>query len=60
MLLRLLCQAALLSATAMQAMGAAIGGKPNLLIKPYKREPLQNLVTWDEVCSSSCHWSARS
>ena len=24
------------------------GSRPNQLVKPYKREPLQNVVTWDE------------
>lgn len=48
MLFRKLCHAALLSVAAIQATALTIGGKPNLSIKPYKREPLQDLVTWDE------------
>lgn len=50
MLFGKLCQAVLLSAAAVQTAALAIGGKPNMLIKPYKRnEPLQDIVTWDEV-----------
>ncbi|SMR58814.1 unnamed protein product [Zymoseptoria tritici ST99CH_1E4] len=48
MLFRTLCRAALLSLTALQVAGLAISGKPNLMIKPYKREVLQDIVTWDE------------
>lgn len=51
MLFGKLCKAALLSAAAVQSATAlAIGGKPNLMIRDsYKREPLQDIVTWDEV-----------
>ena len=38
---------ALAACTAVQGM--TIGGKPNMMIKPYKREVLQDIVTWDEV-----------
>ncbi|KAB2570733.1 Glycoside hydrolase family 35 [Lasiodiplodia theobromae] len=39
----------LAASLASQALGAAISaGKPNDLIKPYKREALQDIVTWDE------------
>ncbi|KAI7515484.1 hypothetical protein KC316_g21468, partial [Hortaea werneckii] len=50
MLFGKLCKAALLSAAAVQSATAlAIGGKPNLMIRDsYKREPLQDIVTWDE------------
>ncbi|PIA88990.1 putative beta-galactosidase A [Cercospora beticola] len=49
MLFGKLCQAVLLSAAAVQTAALAVGGKPNMLIKPYKRnEPLQDIVTWDE------------
>lgn len=48
MLFRKICHAALLSVAAIQATALTIGGKPNLMIKPYKREPLQDIVTWDE------------
>ncbi|GME65761.1 Glycoside hydrolase family 35 [Neofusicoccum parvum] len=30
------------------ALGYVVGGKPKDLIKPYKREALQDIVTWDE------------
>ncbi|KAH7054601.1 beta-galactosidase precursor [Macrophomina phaseolina] len=33
---------------ASQALGYVVGGKPKDLIKPYKREALQDIVTWDE------------
>lgn len=38
---------ALAASTAVQGM--TIGGKPGLMVKPYKREVLQDIVTWDEV-----------
>ena len=31
-----------------QTVGLTTGGKPGHLIQPYKRAPLQNIVTWDE------------
>lgn len=40
-------KAALLSALAVSADALAIAGRPNTLIKPYKRELLQDIVTWD-------------
>jgi hypothetical protein len=44
-------RAALLSLAALHTAALSIAGKPNLMIKPYKRnEPLQDVVTWDEVC----------
>lgn len=49
MLFQKLSQVALLAAAAVQTVGLAIGGRPDLMIKPYKREPLQDIVTWDEV-----------
>ncbi|KAK5149882.1 hypothetical protein LTS14_010597 [Recurvomyces mirabilis] len=30
-----------------QSTAMTIGGKPNMMIKPYKRELLQDIVTWD-------------
>ena len=42
-------QAALVSAAAVQTAAMTIGGKPNMMVKPYKRELLQDIVTWDEV-----------
>ncbi|KAK5111284.1 hypothetical protein LTR85_012225 [Meristemomyces frigidus] len=48
MLFRRLCQAALLSVAAVQTAAMTIGGKPGMMTKPYKRAPLQNIVTWDE------------
>lgn len=48
MLFRRFCHAALLSVAAIQATGLMIGGGQNVMIKPYKREPLQDIVTWDE------------
>ena len=43
-------KAALLALAAVHTAALTIAGKPNLMIKPYKRnEPLQNVVTWDEV-----------
>ncbi|KAK3063264.1 hypothetical protein LTR53_018985 [Teratosphaeriaceae sp. CCFEE 6253] len=44
-----LAQAALLCTAAQQTAALAISGKPNLMVKPYKREALQDIVTWDEV-----------
>lgn len=50
MLFGKLCQAALLSVAAVQTAALAVGGKPHLMIREaYKRAPLQNIVTWDEV-----------
>ena len=43
-----LVKAALLSALALSADALVIGGKANQMIKPYKRAPLQDIVTWDE------------
>ncbi|KAF2145801.1 glycoside hydrolase family 35 protein [Aplosporella prunicola CBS 121167] len=37
-----------LATLASQTLGLAIGGKPHQMIKPYKRELLQDIVTWDE------------
>ncbi|KAF7187452.1 putative beta-galactosidase A [Pseudocercospora fuligena] len=49
MLFRNICQAALLATAAVQTAALAIGGKPNMMIRPYPRnEPLQSIVTWDE------------
>ncbi len=31
-----------------QTVGLATGGRPGQLIRPYKRAPLQDIVTWDE------------
>jgi hypothetical protein len=31
-----------------QTVGLATGGRPGQLIQPYKRAPLQDIVTWDE------------
>lgn len=42
---------ALAACTAVQGM--TIGGKPNMMVKPYKREVLQDIVTWDEVRHNS-------
>ncbi|KAL9619062.1 MAG: hypothetical protein Q9160_006317 [Pyrenula sp. 1 TL-2023] len=39
---------AVLSFLTIQSSALTIAGKPNRLIKPYKRAPLQDLVTWDE------------
>lgn len=41
-------KAALLSALAISANALTMGGKPSQMIKPYKRAPLQDIVTWDE------------
>ncbi|KAF2089080.1 glycoside hydrolase family 35 protein [Saccharata proteae CBS 121410] len=41
-------RALLLSCLAVQTIALVIGGKPNQVIKPYKREALQDIVTWDE------------
>lgn len=49
MLFSKLCQAALLSLAAVQTTALTIGGRSGLVVKPYKREPLQDIVTWDEV-----------
>ncbi|OJD37610.1 glycoside hydrolase family 35 protein [Diplodia corticola] len=39
----------LAASLASQALGAAVSaGKPTDMIKPYKREALQDIVTWDE------------
>ncbi|KAK5698835.1 hypothetical protein LTR97_006483 [Elasticomyces elasticus] len=48
MLFKTLAQAALLSLAAVQTAALAIGGTSNLKVKPYKREALQDIVTWDE------------
>ncbi|KAI9813151.1 MAG: hypothetical protein M1827_004373 [Pycnora praestabilis] len=40
--------ALVLSCLAIQSTGLGVGGKPSHLIKPYKRAPLQDIVTWDE------------
>ena len=37
----------LMSCLAIQGTGLSMGGKPNQIIKPYKRAPLQDIVTWD-------------
>lgn len=50
MLLNQIWHAALLATAAVQTAAVAIGGKPGMMIKPYPRnEPLQSIVTWDEV-----------
>ncbi|KAK3635215.1 hypothetical protein LTR56_014824 [Elasticomyces elasticus] len=43
-----LVRAALLSTVAVQTAALAINGKPDFMIKPYKRDALQDIVTWDE------------
>lgn len=44
-------RAAVLAVLAFHAAALTIAGKPNLMIKPDKRNtPLQDVVTWDEVC----------
>lgn len=49
MLFSRLFQALFAAATVVSATnGLSIQGKPNQLIKPYKRAPLQDIVTWDE------------
>lgn len=48
MLFHKLLYAALLSCAALQTSALTLGGKPKQLIKPYKRAPLQDIVTWDE------------
>lgn len=40
-------KAALLSALAVSTDALAIGGKPNFMIKPYKRQALQDIVYAD-------------
>ena len=37
-----------LSCLALQSSGLSLKGKPNGIIRPYKRELLQDIVTWDE------------
>ena len=50
MLFSTICQTALLSMAAVQTTALAMAGKPNVVIREaYKRAPLQDLVTWDEV-----------
>ena len=39
---------ALFSFLAVQASGLTIGRNPNAVIVPYKKAPLENLVTWDD------------
>lgn len=57
MLFGKLCRAALLSVAAVQQTAAlTMGGKPNIMVREaYKRAPLQDIVTWDEVgrCKAS-------
>ncbi|WPH04456.1 glycoside hydrolase family 35 protein [Acrodontium crateriforme] len=49
MLVKMSTRVALLFLAALQVASAmTIAGKPNMMIKPYKREPLQDIVTWDE------------
>ncbi|TKA80766.1 hypothetical protein B0A49_00503, partial [Cryomyces minteri] len=48
MLFSKLVSAAVVSCLAAQSAALAYGGKPNQVIKPYKRAPLQDIVTWDE------------
>jgi hypothetical protein len=48
MLFSKLRHALLWAGLACTAASIAVGGKPSQMIKPYKREPLQDLVTWDE------------
>ncbi|KAK5108976.1 hypothetical protein LTR62_007610 [Meristemomyces frigidus] len=45
-----LCRAALLSVAAVvqQTDALTMGGKPDMVVKPYKREVLQDIVTWDQ------------
>lgn len=40
--------AVVLGCLALESAARAVGYTPKDLIKPYKREPLQNIVTWDE------------
>lgn len=35
-------------AFSLQVVARAVGGRPHRLIKPYKRQTLQDIVTWDE------------
>lgn len=37
-----------LSCFALQSSALVVGNNPNVAIRPYKREPLQDLVTWDD------------
>ncbi|OCL03153.1 glycoside hydrolase family 35 protein [Glonium stellatum] len=37
-----------LSCLAIESAARAVGGKPKRWIQPYKRAPLQDIVTWDE------------
>lgn len=48
MLFRKRLQAALAACAALQVDAMTIGGKPYQMIHPYKRAPLQDIVTWDE------------
>ncbi|KAL2358260.1 putative beta-galactosidase [Cryomyces antarcticus] len=48
MLFSKLVSAAVVSCLAAQSAALAYGGKPSQVIKPYKRAPLQEIVTWDE------------
>ena len=48
MVLNTLCRLVVLLSVAAIAPAAALHGKPTDLIKPYKRAPLQDIVTWDE------------
>ncbi|KAL9089996.1 MAG: hypothetical protein Q9165_005525 [Trypethelium subeluteriae] len=43
-----LLQALVVSCLALQTSAVAFGGKPGRLIKPYKRAPLQDIVTFDQ------------
>lgn len=53
MLVKMFARVALLCLAGLQvASGMTVAGKPNMMIKPYKREPLQDIVTWDEVSCS--------
>lgn len=46
LLAKLLQATALLSA---HVAALAVGGKPDMVIKPYETDGLQDIVTWDEV-----------
>jgi hypothetical protein len=50
MLFSSLLRAAVWSLTASHAAALTIAGKPQQVIQSYKREVLQDIVTWDEVC----------
>ena len=51
MLFSKVCQTALLSVAVVQTTALVMAGKPSIMIREaYKRAPLQDLVTWDEVC----------